>query len=58
MSPKMHNKHVFFVPVSSYEDMYEINILFRNRKSYIDLKPHNILMLIYDTIKNWDRFKW
>ncbi len=36
---------MLLVPVSSYEDMYEINVLFRNRKSYFDLKPHNI----YDT---------
>ncbi len=24
--------------------MYEINVLFRNRKSYFDLKPHNIFL--------------
>ncbi len=35
---------MLLVPVSSYEDMYEINILFHNRKSYFDLKPHNIFL--------------
>ncbi len=25
-----------------YEDMYDIEVLFRNRKSYLDLKPHHI----------------
>ncbi len=43
MSPKMRNKHAFS-PVSSIEDMYEINVLFCNRKSYFDLKPHNIFL--------------
>ncbi len=28
--------------MTSYEEMYEINVLFHNRKSYFDLKPHNI----------------
>ncbi len=37
MSPKMRNKHAF-----SPDDIYEINFLFHNRKSYFDLKPHNI----------------
>jgi len=48
MSPKMHNKHVL-VPVSSYEDVYEINTLFRNRKSYFDFKPLNIFLRCYRT---------
>ncbi len=42
---------MLLVPVSSYEDMHEINVLFRKRKSDFELKPHN--MLIYDTqLKN------
>ncbi len=30
--------------MSSYEYVYEINDLFRNRKSYFDLKLHNIFL--------------
>ncbi len=41
MSPKMSN--MLLVPVSSYEDMYEI------RKSYFDFKHHFLEMLIHDT---------
>ncbi len=37
---------MLLVPVSSYEDVYEINVLFHNRKSYFDTFPE---MLIYDT---------
>ncbi len=36
----MHKKMIL-VPVSSYKNMYENNVLFHNRKSYFDLKPHN-----------------
>ncbi len=36
--------NMLLVLVSSYEDMYEIIVLFRNRKSYFDLKPHNIFL--------------
>ncbi len=43
VAPKMRNKHAL-VPVFSAEDMYEINVLFRNRKSYFDLKPNNIFL--------------
>ncbi len=44
---------MLLVLVSSYEDMYEINVLFRNRKSYFDLKPHNFFRF-YDTVKKTD----
>ncbi len=36
--------NMLLVPVSSYEDVYEINVMFHNRKSYFDLKPHNIFL--------------
>ncbi len=39
---------MLLVLVSSYEDMYEINVLFGNRNSYYDLKPHNFFWF-YDT---------
>ncbi len=42
-SPKMCNKHDL-VPLSSYEDMYEINILFHDGMSYFDLKLHNMFL--------------
>ncbi len=39
--------NMLLVPVSSYEDLYEINVLFCNRKSYF---AH---LLIYDTQFNY-----
>ncbi len=43
MSPKMHNKHAFSLGVlySGHELNY---VMFHNRKSYLDLKTHNIFL--------------
>ncbi len=35
----IHLPNMLLVPVCSYEDVYEINAMFCNRKSYFDLKP-------------------
>ncbi len=45
---------MLLVPVSFTVDMYEINVLFRNRNSYFDLKPHNISwdVHLYKQLKN------
>ncbi len=49
MSPKMHNQHAFSSGVL-YRGHVWNDVLFHNRKSYLNLKTHNILpeMLLYD----------
>ncbi len=47
MSPKMHNKHAFSPGI--YSGHVWNDVLFHNRKSYLDLKTHNIsLRCCYD----------
>ncbi len=50
MSPKMHNKHVFSPGVLYIEYVWN-DVLFHNRKSYLNLKTHFKHfpeMLLYD----------
>ncbi len=48
MSPKMHNKHAFS-PGVLYSEHEWNDVLFHNRKSYLNLKTHNI---------SWDVALW
>ncbi len=49
MSPKMRNKHAFS-PGGLYSGHVWNYVLFHNKKSYLNLKTHNIFpeMLLYD----------
>ncbi len=47
MSPKMHNKHAFSPGVLYIEHVWN-DVLFHNRKLYLNLKTHFPEMLLYD----------